>query len=85
MAGPREKIRQRTGGFLFTPHSALPQIWNMGLPDATRYNQTMKLQSLAIILFAVWFNPSTPEKRDGAGFVTVHSMAELLARFQQAT
>ena len=32
---------------------------------------------------AVWFNPSTPETRDGAAFVTVHSMAELMARFQQ--
>jgi FMN phosphatase YigB (HAD superfamily) len=33
---------------------------------------------------AVWFNPSTPETRDGAGFVTVHSMAELLARFRKS-
>lgn len=33
---------------------------------------------------AVWFNPSTPEKRNGAGFVTVNSLAELLARFQPA-
>ena len=32
----------------------------------------------------VWFNPSMPEKRDEAGFVSVCSMAELLARFQQA-
>jgi FMN phosphatase YigB (HAD superfamily) len=31
---------------------------------------------------AVWFNPSTTEIRDGAAFVTVHSLAELLARFQ---
>jgi putative hydrolase of the HAD superfamily len=30
----------------------------------------------------VWFNPSTPEKRDGAAFFTVHSLPELLARFQ---
>jgi len=29
----------------------------------------------------VWFNPSTPETRDGTAFVTAHSMAELLARF----
>jgi putative hydrolase of the HAD superfamily len=32
----------------------------------------------------VWFNPSTPETRNGAGFVTVHSMAELQARFKNA-
>ena len=31
---------------------------------------------------AVWFNPLTAKTRDGAAFVTVHSMAELLARFQ---
>jgi putative hydrolase of the HAD superfamily len=30
----------------------------------------------------VWFNPSTPETRDGAAFVTVHSMEELLVRFE---
>jgi HAD superfamily hydrolase (TIGR01509 family) len=30
----------------------------------------------------VWFNPSTQESRDGEAFVTVHSLAELLARFQ---
>jgi FMN phosphatase YigB (HAD superfamily) len=30
----------------------------------------------------VWFNPSTTESRDGAAFVTVHSLAELLAWFQ---
>jgi FMN phosphatase YigB (HAD superfamily) len=34
-------------------------------------------------LAGVWFNPSTLETRDGAAFVTVHSLAELLARFQQ--
>jgi FMN phosphatase YigB (HAD superfamily) len=35
-------------------------------------------------LAAVWFNPSTAETRDGAAFVTVHSLAELLARFKSA-
>jgi FMN phosphatase YigB (HAD superfamily) len=33
-------------------------------------------------LAGVWFNPSTAETRDGAAFVTIHSLAELLARFQ---
>ena len=32
-------------------------------------------------ILAVWFNLPTAETRDGAAFVTVHSMAELLARF----
>ena len=32
---------------------------------------------------AVWFNLLTAETRDGAAFVTVHSMTELMARFQQ--
>lgn len=32
----------------------------------------------------IWFNPSMPEKRDGSGFFTVHSLAELLARFKDS-
>jgi putative hydrolase of the HAD superfamily len=30
----------------------------------------------------VWFNPSTPETREGPAFVTAHSLAELLKRLQ---
>jgi putative hydrolase of the HAD superfamily len=36
-------------------------------------------------LAAVWFNPTTPEKRDGAGFTTVHSLPELLTLFQEVS
>jgi FMN phosphatase YigB (HAD superfamily) len=34
---------------------------------------------------AIWFNPSTPERRDGELYSTARSMTELLARFQPTT